>query len=172
MNRSTMRRTVITPSVGCAPRSVHASSGSERAVVGDRGEGAADALEERRRIGVTVALDRVDARRIGPDTPERHRLVRGQRDDALHLPEPVAGKLGEVRPDLAGLPALVGGRIGIGQAGRKRRVGMLGQPALRFGKAAKQGVDVGGHRPGRSTTGAVSAPSRSIASVTVSPGSR
>ena len=112
--------------------SSHPASGARRAAstpragrsgrVGHLGQRGAHALQQRRRIGVPVALDRLDARRIGLDAPERHRLVRRQRDDALRLREPVAGELGEVRPDLAGLPALVVAGIGIGQAGRKRRV--------------------------------------------------
>jgi hypothetical protein len=76
-----------------------------------------------------------------------------------------------VGPDLPGLPALLGAGIRVGEAVRQGRGGVLGEAALRIGKPGEQGIHGWAHA-GRSTTGALSSPSRSTASVTVSPGWR
>src|SRR2546423_298410 len=154
--------------------------------------GGADAVghspQERCRIRVTVALDRGDAPRIGLGPPERDRLgVSGGSalQDLPDLPQPVLGKLGEVSPDLAGLPALGPARVRIGQAGWQTRGGVRLEPLLDSPQAS-QGIHVATHDgrvtergardapppSGRSTIGEVNVPRRSTASVTVSPGSR
>ena len=107
MKVSKICSTVISPRAGCIPRRLHASGGSARAASVTSASDVTDALEQRLRIRVAVALDRGDAVRVGLHASERDGLVRRQGDDALRLGEPVRGELGEVRPDLAGLPALL-----------------------------------------------------------------
>ena len=83
-------------------------------------------------------------------------------------------------PDLPGLPTLGSAGIGIGQSWRQPGSRVLLEAALHRAQANQRALLPGhdGLAPravppdGRSTMGVVSVPSRSIASVTVSPGCR
>ena len=172
MKVSKICSTVISPRVGWIPRRIHASGGSALAASVTSASDVTDACEQRLGIGVAVALDRGDASRVGLHASERDGLVRRQGDHTLRLGEPVRGELGEVRPDLPGLPALLPAGIRLRQPRWQRASGVLGEASLGVGETRDQGVDGGGHAAGCCTTGAVSSPSRSIARLTVSPGSR
>ena len=172
MNFSMIFWTVMSPRVGWAPRRAHASGGKDRtASVTSASEvrtrsSSADGSVFRSRSIASMRPASVLTRPNGTGS------YVGRRDDALSLREPVRRELGQVRPDLAGFPLLAATRVGLGQAGRRWLCGVLGKASLGIGQPRDEGVDVRAHRAGRSTTGAVSSPRRSIASVTVSPGSR
>ena len=89
----------------------------ERARIGDPVRRAED--ERRARLAV-AGLDRRETVRIRGCPPERRGAALGRPDqDALDLSDPVAGKLGEVAPDLVLVPALarLGIRIGLARPG-------------------------------------------------------
>ena len=164
--------TVISPRVGCVPRRSQASVGPARARSVTR-PGPADALEQRSgsiRRSRSMAPTRPG---IGLHAPERDRLDPRRRDDALGLlPASRPGtRRGGPRP---GRPPSARRRRDRVRSGRSALWPAAWATRRRSASArrAKEGVDVGGHRTGARTTGAVSSPSRSIASVTVSPGSR
>jgi hypothetical protein len=82
---------------------------------------------------------------------------------------PVRDELGEMGPHLARLPAFSGTGLRIGQARRERSSGVLDQASFDVAEPLQERRDIG---HGWSTTGEVSEPRRSMASVTESPGSR
>ncbi len=160
-----------------AQRGMHAAAGPclgrQRAGrIGHFGQRGANQRQQGCGIGVAVTLDGLGAGHVGLGSTERDRLVGGQGDHALGLRQPVRRELGEVRPDLARLPALVRGRIGIGQAGRRWRRRVLIQALLHGLQAGQQGVDRGAHRSGPSVTEAPSVPRRSMLRLTTSPARR
>ena len=82
-------------------------------------DAAADVTEEAHRVFLAPGLDRPEAAGVGLHPPERDRLglagrARGQ--DGPDLADPIGRELRQMGEDLAPLPALAGGLVGLRQA--------------------------------------------------------
>jgi len=93
---------------------------------------------------VPVVLDCGGVVGVCPGAAKGDRVGRVRGQHPLHLRDPVGDEVGQVGPDLAGVPALPAGRVGVG-ATLQPFPGEVAQPDLDCGQAPQEvGRGVGG----------------------------